>query len=85
MTSEDTRYETRAYLASRPTASLAVTDIRHGLARKGYDSTDDLLTAALVFLEGLTPPQVKRHPSPLGASCTWQITSAGTLAHERNE
>jgi hypothetical protein len=85
MTNEDTRYEVRSYLASRPTASLAVTDIRHGLARKGYNTSDDSLTAALVFLEGLNPPQTKRHPSPLGASSTWQITSAGTLAHERNE
>ena len=85
MNAEDLRFEARAFLAARPTASLSAVEIRHGLARKGHDTGLDELTAALIFLEGLSAPQTKRHKNPLGGSIAWQITSAGVLAHERNE
>jgi hypothetical protein len=85
MTSEDLRFEARAYLAVRPTAALSAVEIRHGLARKGHETGIDELTAALVFLEGFNPPQIRRHLNPLGGSSSWQITTAGVLSHERNE
>ena len=85
MNAEDLRFEARDFLAARPTAALSAVEIRHGLARKGHDTGLDELTAALIFLEGLSAPQTKRHMNPLGGSIAWQITSAGVLAHERNE
>jgi len=85
MTSEDARYNVRRLLASRPTASLTVEGIRHGLARWGETATDDEITAACVFLMGLSPAQVMGQIDPLGSTTRYQITSAGVLAFERNQ
>ncbi|MES2596377.1 MAG: hypothetical protein V4662_13615 [Verrucomicrobiota bacterium] len=86
MTPEDLRLETRTYLYARPLASLNADEIAHGLGRKGYRVTREQVVEALHFLEGLQPTQVMRHRNPLGGnSPNWQITSAGSLAHERNE
>lgn len=86
MSPEDLRFEVRSHLYSRPTASEQAPQIRNHLRRRGHEVSDDSITAALVFLEGLNPPQVQRRHSPLGGSLPyWQITSAGILAHERNE
>lgn len=86
MPPEEVRYEVRAHLYTRPQASEQVPQIRRHLARRGIDLSDDAVSAALVFLEGLEPAQVSRRHNPMGGSLPfWQITSAGVLAHERNE
>lgn len=86
MPPEDLRFETRLFLYGRPAASEDAVAIVHHFARKGVRVNADEVTAALIFLEGLNPPQVKRHNNALGGGVPrWQITSAGTLAHERGE
>lgn len=86
MTLEDLRFEVRSHLYSRPTASEQAAQICNHLRRRGHEVTADAVTAALVFLEGLTPAQVQRRHGSLGGGVPfWQITSAGILAHERNE
>lgn len=85
MTAEDLRFEVRRHLYGRPTAALDVAAIQHGLRRSGIESAAEEITAALTFLAGLNPPQVVGAPSSLGGTKRWQITSAGTLAYERNE
>lgn len=85
MTPEDHRYEVRRFLYSRPTIASDASTIRHGLARWGVPLTEQEITAAALFLAGLNPPQVQIHKAALGSSQTFQITSAGQLAYERNE
>lgn len=86
MTQEDLRYEIRALLANRPTASLTRDEIRHRLMRDGKgEASHDEVSAACVFLEGMNPPQVKSAVVSLGSTTRWQITTPGMLAHERNE
>lgn len=86
MTQEDLRYEIRAQLAARPTASYTRDEIRHRLSREGKgDATPDEIAGACLFLEGMNPPQVKSTMATLGNTTRWQITTPGILAHERNE
>lgn len=85
LSAEDIRYEVRRFLAGRPTVATDATTIRHGLARWGVAATDDEITAACIFLNGLVPPQAQLMRSSLGSSMSWQITSSGLLAHERND
>jgi hypothetical protein len=86
MSPADLRFDVRRHLVSRPTVAEEAATIRHHLARKGIQASDDEILAALTFLEGLDRPQVIRHMNPLGGStAAWQITSAGVLAHERLE
>jgi hypothetical protein len=85
MTPEDLRYETRRFLASRPTGASVATTIRHGLVRWGVEATEAEISAACIFLAGLPPPQATGLKASLGSSQAWQITSAGILAFERNE
>lgn len=83
---EDLRWEVRAHLHSRPLASEDAATICRHLARKGHNVTPADAEAALTFLAGLKEPQVKGEHRGLGGSTRyWQITSAGILAHERNE
>ena len=84
MSPADTRFEVRRHLASQPQAALDLDSIYHGLRRKGIESDKPELEAALVFLIGLTPPQVMAHKSSLNAK-TYQITSAGVVAFENND
>jgi hypothetical protein len=85
MTLEDHRYEVRRYLYSvAPTAADAIR-IQHGLARLGIKLTEHEITGAAMFLSGLPTPQVEIHRAALGSSQSFQITSAGQLAYERNE
>lgn len=84
LTAEDLRFEARRFLYSRPTASLSLDTIRHGLARQGSNASPEELEAALVFLAGLEPSQVTITAQELGGSKRYQITSAGILAYERN-
>lgn len=81
---EDIRFEVRRFLYGRPTASMTLDIIRHGLSRQGVHIDDSALEAALAFLMGLTPAQVMGQVQELGASKRYQITSAGILAYERN-
>lgn len=85
MSPEDHRYEVRRFLYSRPTVASDASTIRHGLARWGVQLTEHEITAAAMFLAGLTPPQVTIHKAALGSSQSYQITSPGQLAYERNE
>lgn len=83
MTPADTRFEVRRHLAQRPTASLDLEAIYHGLMRAGLDADKPSIEAALAFLHGLQPSQVIVHKSSLNAT-RFQITSAGVVAFENN-
>lgn len=85
MSPEDLRYEVRRFLAGRPTVAADLSTIRHGLARWGVNATDAEIQAACMFLAGLEPAQAVQHRAALGSSLSYQITSAGQLAFERNE
>jgi hypothetical protein len=85
MSPEDLRYEIRRFLAGRPTVAADLTTIRHGLARWGVNATEAEIQAACMFLAGLDPAQAQQHRAALGSSLSYQITSAGLLAYERNE
>lgn len=80
---EDCRRAVRAYLAERPVVALRVEAIVRGLRDLGEFDPDEVRDA-LHFLSGLSNAQVKAAPNTLGASMAWQITSEGTLAHERD-
>lgn len=82
---EDHRYEVRRFLYSRSTVACATATIRHGLTRWGVTLTDHEIAAAAMFLAGLNPAQVQIHHAALGSSQSFQITSEGQLAYERNE
>jgi hypothetical protein len=79
---EEVRYAVRQYLAERPSIAQMVSTIRQRLAMEN-DFTYAEVQAALDFLVSLE--QVKLTVSKLGSSKYYQITAAGTLAHERNE
>lgn len=85
MSPEDLRFEVRRHLYARPTAALDVDTIRHGMARKGLEATNEEITAALTFLMGLQPAEVQGQVEKLGSTKRYQITTAGVLAYERNE
>lgn len=79
---EEVRYAVRQYLAERPSIAQMTSTIRQRLAMEN-DFTYAEVQAALEFLVSLE--QVKLTVSKLGSSKYYQITAAGTLAHERNE
>lgn len=83
MSPDDTRFEVRRHLAERPTASLDLESIYHGMMRKGLEVDKAGITAALTFLMGLQPAQVMGHVSSLNAK-RYQISTAGVVAFENN-
>jgi len=85
MSPEDTRFEVRRFLASRPMASCDSETITHNLLRKGLETTKPEVEAACTFLMGLSPAQVMGTVASLGSTHRYQISSAGLLAYERNE
>jgi hypothetical protein len=85
MSPEDHRYEVRRFLYSIGSTSADASRIQHGLRRWGVNLTEHEITGAAMFLAGLNPPQVEIHRAALGSSQSFQITSAGQLAYERNE
>ena len=83
---EDCRREVRAWLANRPTIAAYVQQIARGL-RHGHNRSDwspDEVASALAFLTGAQPPQAVEIENGMGSTRFYQITSAGTLAHERD-
>jgi len=84
MSPDEIRFEVRRHLAARPTASLDLDSIVHGLARKGVEVTSQQVTEALTFLMHLERPQVMTPPSSLNSK-RYQITTAGVVAFENND
>ena len=82
---EELRYEVRRYLYARPGAAMSADAIRHGLSLWGHKYEVSHVTNAAAFLAGLDPAEVKVIPASLGATPHYQITSAGSLAHERSQ
>lgn len=77
---EECRREVRAYLAERPSIALAPASIRRGLQE--FDFSLKEVKNACAFLKDLG--QLKDETEELGSSVYYQITAAGTLAHERS-
>lgn len=84
MTPADARFEVRRYLAARPTASLDLDSILHGMRHKGLEIDKPEIEAALTFLMGLQPAQVMGQITSTNAK-RFQITSAGVVAYENND
>ena len=84
MNPDEIRFEVRRHLASRPTASLDLDSIVHGLARKGLQVSKEQVTDALAFLMGLQPAQVMGTITSVNAK-RYQITTAGVVAYENND
>jgi hypothetical protein len=85
MTPEDLRYEVRRLLYGRQMTAVDAAGIKHGLSRWSIEATEQEIAAACTFLAGLNPPQVTENKASLGSRKSWEITSAGILAYERNE
>lgn len=85
MDAEELRYELRRWLCGRPNAAMPATAIVAGLRLWGHEAKADEVEAAAGFLAGLSPAQVTITRAALGSTRHYQITSAGILAHERNE
>jgi hypothetical protein len=81
---EDCRFAVRRALYASGAAAIDADSIRHKLTRWGEDFTNAEIEAAAAFLCGMAEPQAKEIFSGLGATKSWQITSAGMLAYERN-
>ena len=79
---EETRLAVRAHLVARPMVAPTAAAIHRGIARD-TGATLPEVEAALLFLVSLG--QVSAVTMPLGATKGYQITAAGTLAHERGE
>jgi hypothetical protein len=84
MSPDDTRFEVRRHLAERPTASLDIDSIHHGMRRKGLEVDKPSIEAALAFFMRLPVPQVVMPPSSINAK-RYMITSAGVVAFENND
>lgn len=83
------RQAVRRYLAERPVAAFTAQAIAGFLMSRQYVDfgigVGDVIEA-LTMLAGLAPAQVKKvFASKLATVENWQITSDGTLAHERGE
>jgi hypothetical protein len=79
---EDVRLAVREYLYNRPSISQTA-GIIHSRLAMDTDYTYHEVSAALSFLVSLG--QVSSKVSGLGATISYQITAAGTLAKERGE
>jgi hypothetical protein len=82
---ESLRHAVREVLATRPGAALDAAGIARRVRKDAlvdFPFDDGDLLAALDFLRGLDQAQWAH--DGLGATKYWQITSAGTLAFERN-
>lgn len=83
MRREEARRKVRGYLAERPAVALRAMQIVRGLnAGDANDFTEEEVLVALVFLHGIG--QLARIADTLGSTPHWQITTDGTLAHERD-
>lgn len=82
---EECRRAVRGWLAERPTIAAHTKQILRGLnAGHEHDFTEDEVAQALGFLQCLDPEQVREVKDEVGATRYFKITSAGTLAHERD-
>jgi hypothetical protein len=83
------RQAVRRYLAERPVAAFtapAITGFLMGRQYVDFPIGVGDVADALTLLAGMNPPQVKKvFASKLATVENWQITSDGTLAHERGE
>ncbi len=79
---EEIRLVVRGYLAARPSIAQSASTI-HTRLKVEHACTPEEVRDALEFLTGAG--QVSKRPAPLGSTLYYQITSAGTLAHERGE
>lgn len=77
---EDCRWAILTALSRRPTSAFDAMSIRSVLL-KGHDFTQHEVDAALTFLTGNN--HVLAVHDAMGATKSFQITPAGTLAHER--
>ena len=77
---EECRLEVRRYLAERPALAFAATTIHRSLYRE-FDFTLQEVIDGLVFWVSAKQAQIT--PCEAGATEYFQITAAGTLAHER--
>lgn len=82
---EEIRHAVRRYLASRPSAACSMDMIQHGLRLKGLDASESAIEDELTYWIGLDPAQVQLVRPKHGSAKTWQITSAGRVAHDRGE
>lgn len=81
---EECRFAVRSHLAARPGIAQKAETIRAGINLE-HDFTLREVGDALEFLRSLNPPQVLAETAPLGATQYYEITAAGTLAHERRQ
>jgi hypothetical protein len=81
---EECRRRVREHLANRPGIALHPRIIQRRMNEgKAADFDEEEVRAALLFLAGAA--QVAEEHDALGATKTYKITSAGTLAHERGQ
>lgn len=81
---EECRRAVRTHLYARQAVAQSADTIRRGLSRE-HDFDLSEVSAACLFLTGLTPPQLKGEPEPMGSTLHYQITAAGILAEERGQ
>lgn len=82
------RHAAREVLATRPGIALDLSGIARRIRKErlvDFDCTDADIEAALAFLAGLDPAQVKLRPDGLGSTKYYQATSSGVLAFERGD
>lgn len=82
---EEIRHAVRRYLVGRPRAACSMDMIQHGLRIKGVEASEAVIEDELSYWMGLQPPQVQLIRPAHGSAKTWQITSAGRVAHDRGE
>ena len=78
---EECRREVRRYLAERPSLAFTASTIARHL-KKEFEFEIKEIVDALVFF--VSARQAEIIPCDVGATEYFQITAAGTLAHERN-
>lgn len=82
---EECRRKVRAWLYERTTIAAHPKQIQRGLnAGHDHDFTLPEIDSALAFLLGVRPEQVSQVRDEIGATSYYQITSAGSVAHERD-
>jgi hypothetical protein len=72
------------YLAARPANAFDAEMIRRGIHRTSlidFEANAEETSEALAFLRG--GDFIRTTPHMLGATLSYQVTSAGVLAHER--
>ena len=80
---EEARREVRAWLHTRSAVASNCKAIRRGVNNEGFNFKPEEVNEALVFL--VSAKQVEITPNDDGATLYYQITAAGTLAHERRK